>query len=187
MPNDHHRKTNTLRGKKRENFLKKHNYKCIACDLVIKNKSNLHIDHIIPLDKGGSVKENNLQLLCKSCNLDKGNKPDNKFKENSPKKVIYCSDCGKNLENKLGNWTNRVKLKPGDEELICNSCGIYDYIKRYGLTCSKCKKKFERKWDFVLVRDKRYKPFSKKGIKKIVCLSCSDQHDLGVNSLGKFV
>lgn len=32
------------------------------------------IDHIVPMDKGGTSEEHNLQLLCRRCNRSKGTK-----------------------------------------------------------------------------------------------------------------
>ncbi len=35
---------------------------------------NLHVDHIIPMVRGGKAVMNNLQALCASCNTSKGKK-----------------------------------------------------------------------------------------------------------------
>ena len=43
---------------------------CVKCG----GKENLQLDHIIPVKKGGATTVNNLQLLCRSCNLTKGAK-----------------------------------------------------------------------------------------------------------------
>lgn len=43
---------------------------CVECGVA----ENLHLDHIIPLSRGGQHAVGNLQMLCASCNLSKNNK-----------------------------------------------------------------------------------------------------------------
>lgn len=49
--------------------------KCAACSVKIVaesgNPKRFHIDHVMPLSKGGSNWPTNLQLLCEKCNLSK--------------------------------------------------------------------------------------------------------------------
>ena len=49
------------------------NYKCASCGASIDNNTT-HADHIIPFSKGGQSNIENLQMLCRHCNLKKGNK-----------------------------------------------------------------------------------------------------------------
>lgn len=51
---------------------------CRICNNLIKDEE-IEYDHIIPWSKGGSSDENNLRLLCKSCNRKKGKKFEDEF------------------------------------------------------------------------------------------------------------
>lgn len=46
------------------------NGQCAACG----SSSNIHRDHVMPLSKGGSDSIDNIQPLCRRCNLTKGSK-----------------------------------------------------------------------------------------------------------------
>lgn len=48
-------------------------YRCVRCGKY-DNGSNLEIDHIIPISKGGKSTFDNLQTLCHDCNKEKGSK-----------------------------------------------------------------------------------------------------------------
>jgi 5-methylcytosine-specific restriction endonuclease McrA len=56
-------------------FERQHGH-CVACNsaLVKTGKGKYHVDHIMPLTRGGSDGPENLQLLCPHCNLRKNAK-----------------------------------------------------------------------------------------------------------------
>lgn len=60
-----------------ESLLLTPNQKCPYCQEMNK----LSIDHIIPLSKGGTHTEDNIELVCLPCNLRKGNKTKEEFIE----------------------------------------------------------------------------------------------------------
>jgi len=51
-------------------ILERDAYRCKQCG----SYKNLHVDHIIPLSRGGTNDDTNLQTLCGLCNLRKSNK-----------------------------------------------------------------------------------------------------------------
>ena len=52
--------------------LEQQKFKCVACNTNI--KKNYHVDHIVPLARGGTNWPDNIQCLCPSCNLSKNAK-----------------------------------------------------------------------------------------------------------------
>ena len=72
------RKTNIPRGLRKEVF-KRDNYACKECGARKGDKKPdgskvvLHVDHVIPVSRGGSDMLDNLQTLCSDCNLNKNN------------------------------------------------------------------------------------------------------------------
>jgi 5-methylcytosine-specific restriction endonuclease McrA len=54
----------------------KQQWLCVYCKCDVSQK--YHVDHIIPLSKGGKHKPENIQVLCPSCNVRKSNKLDYK-------------------------------------------------------------------------------------------------------------
>ena len=52
------------------------NYTCQKCGKYMPDEVGLHVDHIVPVSKGGKTVESNLRTLCKSCNMGKRDKYD---------------------------------------------------------------------------------------------------------------
>ena len=79
----------------RYNVLKRDNYSCQICGATAKDGAKLHVDHIIPVSKGGKTVMSNLQTLCEQCNIGKSNKTDNDD---------ICPKCGGRLVKRKGKY-----------------------------------------------------------------------------------
>ena len=55
------------------------NHKCIYCDSALTLDETTHLDHIVPLSKGGEHSINNVQWLCSYCNLHKSDMSESEF------------------------------------------------------------------------------------------------------------
>ena len=66
----------------RKRLLDRDNWTCQSCGIKVHDKhtgnwntpDKAHIDHIIPLTKGGNSESSNLQVLCRTCNISKKDK-----------------------------------------------------------------------------------------------------------------
>ena len=63
-----------LSPKARFNILKRDGFKCAYCGRNQLDGVVLHVDHIIPVSKGGKDLPKNLTTSCRECNLGKGNR-----------------------------------------------------------------------------------------------------------------
>lgn len=58
----------------RYDILRRDNFRCQLCGLSASDGVVLHVDHIIPVARGGKTTKSNLRALCERCNLGKGAK-----------------------------------------------------------------------------------------------------------------
>ncbi len=54
--------------------MRRDGFKCQICGSTAKDGVKLHVDHIIPVSKGGKTEPKNLRTLCDRCNLGKSDK-----------------------------------------------------------------------------------------------------------------
>ena len=63
-----------MNDKLRYDVLKRDNFSCKICGITAKDGAKLHVDHIVPVSKGGQTTISNLQTLCDRCNFGKSDK-----------------------------------------------------------------------------------------------------------------
>ena len=60
----------------RYDIMKRDGFRCTICGAAASDGVKLHVDHIIPISKGGKTIPSNLRTLCERCNLGKRDKYD---------------------------------------------------------------------------------------------------------------
>lgn len=58
----------------RYDVLRRDGFRCQICGITAKEGAKLHVDHIIPVSKGGKTILSNLRTLCDRCNMGKSAK-----------------------------------------------------------------------------------------------------------------
>ena len=91
----------------RYDILRRDHFKCVLCGASADEGARLHVDHIIPISKGGKSEYDNLRTLCERCNVGKSNKIEfgvaNEVKEMVHNKDDICPYCGGNLVLRKGS------------------------------------------------------------------------------------
>lgn len=60
-------------------LIRRQRFRCAECGVSVRKKTFRHVDHIVPLARGGTNWPWNLQVLCPPCNLHKADKDPIKF------------------------------------------------------------------------------------------------------------
>lgn len=60
----------------RNKILRRDGFRCVLCGASEKDGAKLHVDHIMPVSKGGKTTESNLRTLCERCNFGKHDRYD---------------------------------------------------------------------------------------------------------------
>lgn len=60
----------------RYDIMKRDGFRCVLCGRTAADGVKLHVDHILPVSKGGKTEADNLRTLCDECNLGKRDKYD---------------------------------------------------------------------------------------------------------------
>ena len=60
----------------RYDVMKRDGFRCVLCGRTANDGVKLHVDHILPVAKGGKTEMSNLRTLCEYCNLGKSAKYD---------------------------------------------------------------------------------------------------------------
>jgi 5-methylcytosine-specific restriction endonuclease McrA len=94
----------------KRSILERDGYKCVICGRTEKEGYELHVDHILPKDKGGKATLENGQTLCSICNFRKKN--------------YNQTESGKKLFIRL--WETSKRLGDKETQKFCE-----DILKTY--------------------------------------------------------
>jgi hypothetical protein len=101
-----------LPDSKRRAILDRDGWLCVNCGtprVPGVGPSGLHIDHIVPVSRGGSDAESNLQVLCSDCNINKGARTQDEWEQSGRADEMKTKNASKANEIKIrgmyGEWS----------------------------------------------------------------------------------
>ena len=95
----------------RYDIMNRDEFRCVICGASAKEGAHLHVDHIIPIAKGGKSVPSNLRTLCERCNIGKSDK----IETSPPKQATPKQNTPKQDTPKQDT--------PKQEKMICPQCG----------------------------------------------------------------
>lgn len=102
-------------------ILNRDNFTCVYCGRSpVEDGIKLHLDHVIPISKGGESNAANLVTSCHNCNLEKGNRIINSdkilqtIKIRNKKNNIPDGQLFKNraFKNRIGTLVDKTNINP---------------------------------------------------------------------------
>ncbi len=90
----------------RYDILRRDNFSCVICGASAREGARLHVDHIVPISKGGKSVPENLRTLCERCNIGKSAKTEENTQPKSDGSVneMICQRCGGRLVLRHGPY-----------------------------------------------------------------------------------
>ena len=87
----------------RYDILSRDNFTCVLCGASARQGVRLHVDHIVPIAKGGKSTPSNLRTLCERCNVGKSDKIESTPQTTNAEQVgQLCQWCGSKLVLRKG-------------------------------------------------------------------------------------
>ena len=118
----------------RYDVLRRDGFRCQLCGATADDGYKLHVDHIIPVSKGGKTELSNLRTLCERCNMGKSNKIESS--DDLPRTASILSVCDTARQMLKGRNLEYVDKTSAGGALYFFSSEIADELKQKGFAGS---------------------------------------------------
>lgn len=111
----------------RYEILSRDGFRCQICGATAQDGYKLHVDHIIPVSKGGRTEPDNLRTLCERCNMGKGDKIETP--KLSPEQIIEYREKQSESAEKLQDERRQQEMP------LCDL--MVDFVRKHEMIARK--------------------------------------------------